>query len=64
MGVGETQKIIIAKYMNNIESLQAAKGELTDQILKIEGKDIELLESISGMDKLSSRVLLGVLELS
>jgi transposase len=62
MRIGTTQKVILSSYMNSVEGLQAAETELTEKILEIKGKDIALLESIPGLGKLSSRVLVGALD--
>ena len=60
--VGETQKIIIESYMKSIEGLQTAEGELTEKIVEIKGKEIELLESIPSLGKLSSRVIVSAID--
>ena len=60
--VGETQKVIIESYMKSIESLQAAEGELTEKIVAIKGREMELLESIPGLGKLSSRVIVSAID--
>lgn len=60
--VGETQKVIIESYMKSIEGLQTAEGELTEKIVEIKDKEIELLESIPSLGKLSSRVIVSAID--
>lgn len=60
--VGETQKVIIESYMKSIEGLQAAEEELTEKIVEVKNKEIELLESIPSVGKLSSRVMVSAID--
>jgi transposase len=60
--LGKNQKKIIESYMQAIESLAGSEGELTKEIVAIEDERIELLETIPGIGKLSSRVLLAALD--
>jgi transposase len=62
MRVAETQKLILTSYMTSIESLLEAEGELTDKIIEIENQDTTRLESIPGIGKLSSRVIISALD--
>ena len=55
--VGEVQKLIIESYMDSIEGLVT-----TEKIDTIEDDDIELLESIPSVGRLSSRVILSALD--
>jgi transposase len=60
--VGETLKLILKSYMSGIDSLKQAEEDLTARMLEVEGKDIELLESIPGIGGLSSRVLVSAID--
>jgi transposase len=62
MRIGNTQKLILEKYMESIEGMVKAESELTAEILGIKGKDIELLESIPGIGGLTSRVLVSAID--
>ena len=62
MRVGSTQKLILEKFMESIESLVKSESELTVRILEIEHKDIELLETIPGIGGLTSRVLKSAID--
>lgn len=62
MRVGETQKIILTSYMESIGSLMLSEARITQAIIQYENKDIELLETIPGIGKLTSRVILGAVD--
>lgn len=62
MRVGKTQKLILRSYMESIESLYKAETELTQQIVQIENKDIQRLETIPGIGALSSRVIVSAVD--
>ena len=62
MRIGNTQKLILEKFMQSIEGMVKAEGELTASILEIEHQDIELLETIPGIGGLSSRVLVSAID--
>ena len=57
-----TQRLILEKFMESIESMVKAESELTARILEIEHKDIELLETIPGIGGLTSRVLVSAID--
>lgn len=62
MRIGNTQKLILEKYMESIESMVKAESELTAKILEIEHKDIELLETIPAIGGITSRVLVSAID--
>jgi transposase len=62
MRVGETQKIILTSYMESIGSLMLSEARITQAIIEYENKEIELLETIPGIGKLTSRVILGAVD--
>ena len=62
MRVGKTQKLILASYMESIESLYKAESELTQKIVQIESKDIKRLQTIPGIGVLSSRVIVSAVD--
>lgn len=62
MRIGQTQKIILSSYMQSIEGLMLAESQITENIVKFESKDIELLETIPGIGKLTSRVIAGAVD--
>ena len=59
MRIGNTQKLILEKFMESIEGLVKAETELTSEILEIKNKDIELLETIPSIGGMTSRVLVS-----
>ena len=60
--VGQIQKSIIQNFMKAIESLEAAEGELTEQVVEIKDERIDLVETIPGIGKLTSRVLVSAID--
>jgi len=62
MRVGNTQKLILEKFMESVEGMVKAESELTAEILEIKHKDIELLETIPGIGGLTSRVLVSAID--
>jgi transposase len=62
MRIGKTQQKIIGSYMKCIEGLLEAEQELTQGIVAIESRDIELLKSIPGIGELSSRVIVSAID--
>jgi transposase len=62
MRVADTQKIILASYMNSIESLQQSEHELTTRILEIESEDINVLQTIPGIGGLTARVIVSAID--
>jgi transposase len=62
MRVGKTQKIILTSYMESIGSLMLSEARITQAIIEYENKEIELLETIPGIGKLTSRVILGAVD--
>ena len=62
MRIGDTQKLILEKFMETIEAMNQAESELTSKILSVDHKDIELLETIPGIGGLTSRVLLSAID--
>ena len=60
--VGKATKLIITSFMTSIEALLASEVELTQQILAIEDKRLDLLESIPSIGQITSRVLLSALD--
>jgi transposase len=62
MEVGKVQELIIEIYMDSIEGLLIAEKKLTDEIVRIEDKGIELLESIPSVGRLSSHVIISALD--
>ena len=62
MRIGNTQKLIVEKYMESIEGMVKAESELTARMLEIKHKDIELLETIPGIGGLTSRVLVSAID--
>jgi transposase len=60
--VGKATKLIIASFMTSIEALLASEMELTQQILAIEDKRLDLLESIPSIGQITSRVLLSAMD--
>ena len=62
MPIGETQRAIVSSIMNAVEALSRAEAELTLKIIKIENEDIKLLESMPGIGKLTSRVIVSALD--
>jgi len=55
-------KLIIESFQASIEALRDSEIEITRRILEIEDKRIDLLESIPGIGKLTSRVLVGAID--
>ncbi len=62
MRVGETQKIILSSYMESVENLVHSETKITQAIIKFENEEIELLETIPGIGKLTSRVIVGAVD--
>jgi transposase len=62
MRIGDTQKLILGKFMDSIEGMIKAETELTSKILEIENRDIGLLETIPAIGGLSSRVLVSAID--
>ena len=62
MRIGSIQKLILEKYMESIEGMVKAESELTARILEVEHRDIELLETIPGIGKITSRVLVSAID--
>lgn len=60
--LGDVTKLIIENLMYAIESLQAAEQELTEAITDVTDERLTLLETMPGIGKLSSRVLLSALD--
>jgi len=60
--VGEATKAIIDAFMTSIKSLEASERELLKRIESIEDDRLELLESIPGIGKLTSRTLLSAID--
>jgi transposase len=53
---------IVTSFRESIDALKASEDDLTERIVAIEDKRIELLESIPSIGSLSSRVLLSALD--
>jgi transposase len=62
MRIGSIQKLILEKYMESIEGMVKAESELTSRILEVEHRDIGLLETIPGIGKITSRVLVSAID--
>ena len=62
MRIGSIQKLILEKYMESIEGMVKAESELTARILEVEHRDIVLLETIPGIGKITSRVLVSAID--
>lgn len=62
MKVSKATKLIIASFMTSIEALLVSELGLTQQILAIEDKRLDLLESIPSIGQITSRVLLSALD--
>jgi len=62
MRIGSTQKLILEKLMDSIESMSQSEKELTAKILEIENKDTALLETIPAIGGMSSRVLVSAID--
>ena len=62
MRVGDTQKIILTSYMESIENLIRSEASITQAIIEFESNEIELLETIPGIGKLTSRVIVGAVD--
>jgi transposase len=60
--LSQTLRLIIKTLRQSIDALKDSEGELTEQIVAIEDERVDLLESIPGIGKLSSRVLLSALD--
>lgn len=56
-----TTEQIVAQLMNAVEALMEAQKKLHQEIEAIEDKKIELIETIPGIGKLSSRILFAAL---
>lgn len=61
-GLGPTQKRIVDSYKDAIDALTKAEKELTESILEIKDDRTELIESVPGIGKLTSRVLVSALD--
>ena len=57
--LGETQRLIIKVYREGVEALERSERELQAAIVAIEDKRIDQLESIPGIGKLTSRVMVS-----
>lgn len=55
--VSKTVKTVIACIVNSTEKIQAEEAELLKEIIKIESKEIELIETIPAIGKLTSRII-------
>ena len=55
------QEAVVAHLMNAVESLVHSEKELTKEINAINDKQIELIETIPGIGKLSSRIVFAAL---
>lgn len=62
MRIGDTQKLILEKFMDSIEAMIEAEKGLTLKILGIRNKDIGLLETIPAIGGLTSRVLVSAID--
>ena len=62
MRIGNTQKLIVEKFMESIEGMVKAESELTSRILEIEHEDTKRLETIPGIGGLTSRVLVSAID--
>ena len=62
MKLDKTQKLIIESYMKSVEQLLISEEEITAQMLTIEDRRIELLESVPCIGKISSRVLVSAID--
>lgn len=62
MPLSAALKLIVRAYREGIEGLMEAEEQITRRILEIEDKRIDLLETIPGIGKLSSRVLVGAID--
>jgi transposase len=60
--LGETTRLIVKAMMKAIEALKASEDELTEKIVSIKDKRAEMLETIPGIGKLTSRVILSALD--
>lgn len=60
--LGDVTMLIIDNLMYAIEALQAAEQELTEEIVSIKDKRIDLLKTIPAIGELSSRVLLAAID--
>jgi transposase len=60
--LSKSLKLIIESFQQSIEALRDSEIEITQRILEIEDERIELLESIPGIGKLTSRVLVGAID--
>jgi len=60
--LGEVTKRIVESMMAAVEAIAQSEEELTREIVAIEDERIELLETMPGIGKLSSRVILAALD--
>lgn len=60
--VSDVQKGIFCSFMESIEMLQSSEWDITERILEIEDVRLGLIESVPGVGKLSSRVLLSAID--
>jgi transposase len=52
---------IVASFMHSIEALKSSEESINTEIMTIKNKDIELLETIPGIGKLTARILFGAI---
>ena len=60
--LGEVTKRIVESMMAAVEAIALSEEELTREIVAIEDERIDLLETMPGIGKLSSRVILAALD--
>lgn len=60
--VSEVQKGIFCSFMRSIEMLKSSEQEITERMLGIKDVRLQLIESVPGIGKLSSRVLLSAID--
>lgn len=55
-------KLILESFMTSIDALKDSEGQITQQILEIRDKRIDLVESIPGIGGLTARVLVSAID--
>lgn len=60
--LADVQKEIILRFMDAVEAIKKAEEELAKKLMAIKDSRIELIESVPGIGKLGSRILLGAID--
>jgi transposase len=61
MKLSEATQVIVAGFMSAIENMVMSEKSIADEIMKINDKVIERIETVPGIGKLTSRILFGAL---